>query len=528
MKAEQDLQKLQELLKNLSSAEIDVIKKLIEQSKSNLLKVNKQEKLFFLLLNKDKIEYDKVKKLISKDTTDYGFIRLIGRLKNRVIESLYLDVNLNRSTSINSAFRHKLMQKKLLVSAFVLHSRGMIDLSMDIYNEVIIKSKRFELYDDLLEALYIKQGLVGLSKGMDAYNKLAEQIIFYEECRIAFYNAKNWYRSFYARVDFEGLKSLDFKADLKKYISLLNSSYEFTRSANVKMYKFLFEMELFQQLSDFVKVDEVGREFVKFIRKSRAIFGKERVGTIYSQLAENKIKSFEFKESLEYSKTGIEFFLNKNLNYFVAKELEVEAAYYEGDIFHLESLIKDLSKDPFYEGFDYRRTKLRFYLGMVYFLQHNFKQAKLEFNDTKEIEKDKAGWNVWVRIMRILCNVSLAKYNFIEYDIESFRRYVKRTQYRNDVRSRDELILTSLLTLERNGFDFAKTYKEEKKLFEKLESMDDLYRWRVDSPELIIYHQWFVSKIDNTAYKPNFEPYKQHAKIRVSELKNQIRKQEDE
>jgi hypothetical protein len=165
---------------------------------------------------------------------------------------------------------------------------------------------------------------------------------------------------------------------------------------------------------------------------------------------------------------------------------------------------------------------------MVYFLQHNFKQAKLEFNDTKEIEKDKAGWNVWVRIMRILCNVSLTKYNFIEYDIESFRRYVKRTQYRNDVRSRDELILTSLLTLERNGFDFAKTYKEEKKLFEKLESMDDLYRWRVDSPELIIYHQWFVSKIDNTAYKPNFEPYKQHAKIRASVLKNQIRKQEDE
>ena len=183
--------------------------------------MNKQKKLLFFLLNKQEVNYYEFKTLISKKSTDGSFNRVIYKLKSKILETLILDVNIDREETVNSAFKYKLKLKKMLVSAFVLHSRGMVDISLDIYDEVIKMSKRYELYDDLLEALYVKQGLVGLTKGLKEYEKISEEIIFYEDCRIGLYNAKDWYRAFYAEVDFKGLKGVDYIARLKKYINQL-------------------------------------------------------------------------------------------------------------------------------------------------------------------------------------------------------------------------------------------------------------------------------------------------------------------
>ncbi len=522
MTAQEDLLKLQELIKSLKSAEIEIIKRLIDQSKPNYLKINKQQKLFFLLLNKENVEYGKVKRLVSKETTDYGFNKLIGRLKDRVLESLYLDVNINRGSNTNIAFKNKLRQKKMLVAAFMLHSRGMIDQSLDVYDDVISQSKKYELYDDLLEALYIKQGLVGLSKGIDAYEQLSEEITFYEDCRISYYNARDWYRSFYAEVDFKGLKNIDYKKKLSVYINQLNLSYNRTRSSTIRMYQYLLEMELFQQLEDYDKVDKVGQSFVAFVRGARAIYGRERVGSIYSQLAENRLKSLDFRGVIKYCTEGLKFFKNKNLNYYGLKELEIEGLYYLGELDHLKIMISELSEHSFYQQFDYRRTKLRYYLGVIHFLQGDFKRAKSEFNDTREIEKDKEGWNVWIRIMRILCNIEMAKYNFIDYDIDSFRKYIERTSHRGDVRNRDELILKTLVTLERKSFNFEKAHKMNKSYLDELKSMKEIYHWKVDSPELIIYDQWYLSKMKGVAYEPDFSSYRDNVQRTINKLKEGI------
>lgn len=513
MKAEEELIKLQKLVSKLSSAEIEVIKKLTASTRSNFNKVNKQKKLLFFLLNKQEVNYYEFKMLISKKSTDGSFNRVIYKLKSKILETLILDVNIDREETVNSAFKYKLKLKKMLVSAFVLHSRGMVDISLDIYDEVIKLSKRYELYDDLLEALYVKQGLVGLTKGLKEYEKISEEIIFYEDCRIGLYNAKDWYRAFYAEVDFKGLKGVDYIARLKKYINHLKVQYQRTRSANIYMYQFLLEMELFQQLKNFSKVDSVGNDFLYFVKRSEALYGKNRIGLIYLQLAENKFKTIDFEQVLNYCEEGLGFFVNKTLNYYLIRELQLEVLFYLNRIEELKKTIIKLSQLDFYSEFDYRRTKLRYFLGMGYFTLKDYKSAKVEFNDTKEIEKDKEGYNVWIRIMRIMCDIETEKYSLIDYDIENFRKYIERTSQRKDIRTRDGLILQSLISLERNQFDFSKTYKKEAALFERLASMEDHLRWKIDSPELILYHQWFLAKVNKVDYVANFEPYKAHVMV---------------
>jgi len=519
MKAEDELIKLQKLVKKLTTAEIEIIKKLTIGSRSNFNTANKQKKLLFFILNKQELNYYDTKALISKKSTDGSFNRIIYKLKNKILEALILDVNIDRGNATNSAFKYKLKLKKMLVSAFILHSRGMVDIALDIYDDVIKAAKRYELYDDLLESLYVKQGLIGLTKGLKEYERLSEEILVFEECRIALYNAKDWYRSFYAEVDFKGLKGKDYISRLKKYINQLQIQYQRTRSANIYMYQLLLQMELFQQLKNFEKVDMVGNEFVYFVKRSEALYGKNRIGLIYLQLAENKLKTYDFIELMDYCKDGLEYFVNKTLNYYLLKELEIEASFFLGRTEKLIDTILDLSAQEFYNDFDYRRTKLRFYLGIVYFVEGEYRKAKIEFNDTKEIEKDKEGYNVWIRIMRIMCDIEIEKFSLIDYDIENFRKYIVRTSQRKDIRVRDSLILQSLLALERNQFDFNKTYKKEIKLFQDLASLDEIHRWKIDSPELVIYHQWFLSKVNKVEYVANFEPYKAHVATLEKEAK---------
>ncbi|MDB4061187.1 hypothetical protein N9515_04495 [Vicingaceae bacterium] len=40
---------------------------------------------------------------------------------------------------------------------------------------------------------------------------------------------------------------------------------------------------------------------------------------------------------------------------------------------------------------------------------------------------------------------------------------------------------------------------------EKLKSTDEQYAWNPDSPELILFHDWFDAKLLKKGYSPNFE-----------------------
>ena len=57
------------------------------------------------------------------------------------------------------------------------------------------------------------------------------------------------------------------------------------------------------------------------------------------------------------------------------------------------------------------------------------------------------------------------------------------------------MILRILLKLINEGFDFEKVYNQRKKYFDLLESNDPEYVWKIKSPELIIFHEWFKKKL---------------------------------
>jgi hypothetical protein len=101
----------------------------------------------------------------------------------------------------------------------------------------------------------------------------------------------------------------------------------------------------------------------------------------------------------------------------------------------------------------------------------------------------------------------------VDYDIESFRKYIERLGKESEINQRVQQILKVLVELDRCNYDFKEVANKRKVELNNLKKTTGKYKWDIKSPEMILFHDWFESKLKNTEYEPNLEPYKKQVEI---------------
>jgi len=124
--------------------------------------------------------------------------------------------------------------------------------------------------------------------------------------------------------------------------------------------------------------------------------------------------------------------------------------------------------------------------------------------ETKEIEKDKEGWNIYIRLVQILQQLELKKTDVAQSYIESLRKHIERNKSR-EIHPRLLLIVKTLRGLAKEGFNYKDTWKKHDDRFELLSSETDAdYSWKILSPELIRFDVWFEAKARRLTYQEVF------------------------
>src|SRR5690606_26369360 len=98
-------------------------------------------------------------------------------------ESLILDINIFRKGNYSKVFQKRFEIRKELVQARVVRGRGLINESILIYDKIIRAAKKYELYDELIETLQLKQNALVNTKGLKAFEEMEEEIDFYTHAR---------------------------------------------------------------------------------------------------------------------------------------------------------------------------------------------------------------------------------------------------------------------------------------------------------------------------------------------------------
>ncbi len=464
----------------------------------------KTANLFDLVISEEILTDEEIMFNIYSNTASIeAFDKLSKRLVEKIHECLLLDINVERKDAYPDYVKATIDVRKKIMQAHILLGRALTKDINGFYDKIIIKAKKFELYSELVEVLHLKQMYLGLRNGSVEYNKIGEEIVFYENCRVASYKACDAYYKFVVNNDFSSINKVDI-GRLEEFIMELKGLYTLTNSANVGYFLFLMEFELFQKKGLYEEAKSSCLKLVELIQENPAIYQKRRLGSAFVNLSINELHTYDFKASGLHARLAQDYFNKNTINHGIAKETEFYSYFFQGDLDKADSVINSLLKETNSDS-EFLESKRSFLAANVAFLMNEKKNINLLLNETNAVSKDKEGWNIGIRILSIMSQIEAGVNDPAEAQVESMRKHIERTMKDKDVRGRDVTILRILNELVNQSFDFAAVWKSRKQLFDQLASEDKDQRWEMDSHELIIFHEWFKSKVFGTVYPAKIE-----------------------
>ena len=135
-----------------------------------------------------------------------------------------------------------------------------------------------------------------------------------------------------------------------------------------------------------------------------------------------------------------------------------------------------------------------------------YRNSYVFLQETGAIGKDKEGWNIGIRILTILLKVEMILLESAEAHLESMRKYIERTDRKHLLRERDLLIFQLLKSLERESFNFKLVWQVHSEAFKQLSTNAGDVAWAPNTPELVVFHQWFQAKVRNQPYTFKWQP----------------------
>jgi hypothetical protein len=428
-----------------------------------------------------------------------SFRRLQNRFKSKLYECLCLDVNVYRRDSLSELSQYRLEMRKLIMYFFVLRGRLINQEFVRLIDRGIHIGKKYELYYDLVNLLFSKMEIMSFNSSYDKLQKLEQEVKYYQEAHDAFREASNFHQKL---VLSPGAKARGYGKleDFPIIIERLKQSAKKYGSSNIEYLQLIISMEYAHKIYDYKMAEEISFRQLQLYQESPAVYLKARVAGSYLNLGNNQMYLYKFKEAHENIVASYPVYSAYSLNFYIAKEIEFYVHYYSGNLTRALDLINEIIIKGQKHSSSFQTSKRSFLLASVLLLNKCNREAHKVLQDTKEIEKDKEGWNLGIRILSIINQLETEKLDLVDLNIESLRKHIERTIKMKAVRKRDVIILKLLAKLSRQGFNFRQVWKKNQKYFELLASNDPEYRWEMKSPEMVIFHRWFEAKVYGKEY----------------------------
>ncbi|MBL1144986.1 MAG: hypothetical protein HND54_08620 [Bacteroidetes bacterium] len=503
-----------DLIEALYKSERVIARKFIQAFTSNLtVNSDKQLLVFDTLVSKPSISYLNLKSKIAPNTTSKSFDALLKRLTEKIRESLIMDLNIFRIDDYSKVFKKKFQIGKALIQARILYSRGLVDNSNRLYDMVIRHSIKFELYDELIDALRFKLTIALGPNQLKEYQRIRGLIKKYEQERDNLNDIRYLIHQYSAESSLKSEKG-SMTQKIEKTLVAINQIASKSFSSNTKSVQLLMQIEYLGVKNETSLLFIKGNELLKLLEANVAVHSKNRIIYLSNELAKATLMKYEFAKSLKYSfKSKNLFGQQRNINYIttimnILKVRILSKNYAKGF-----SDASELHNSKLIEKYAIEKSILVYNYSILNFGEKNYRTSFQQLNELKIIEKDKEGWNVWIRIMRILCSIELLRLNKVDYDIESFRKYIERISKAGNINARVQLILKVLTELDRCNYNFRLVAQKRRLELENLKNTTGKYKWDIKSPEMILFHDWFEARLHNQSYQPNLEPYKKQMEL---------------
>ncbi|MCW3082706.1 MAG: hypothetical protein JWP12_72 [Bacteroidetes bacterium] len=436
--------------------------------------------------------------LIASETGTKRVSDLKNNLFSKVLESLTLDKYITNSSLFNENDSiHFILKKKLLACRISIRSisEGKTETIDELLNDIIAKAKEFELYEVLIEALHVKKYFRGIRAGLQAFEKINDELPFYEYCHKASVNANdNYYRLILNNDFIKTLSNSEADKHLNKSIKEMELDYKKTKSEQINYYLHILRFALAERQKDYEAAIGYCNKLIAMLKKHKSIYRNERMGFVYTNLVQYKTFLGKYADALKDARKSQSYYLEDSFNLAVAKEQEFYTNFYNEDYRQANVCLNFILNHSSIDTGEFRKSKFIYYQACVLFAEKNHTGALRLLNESLEIEKDKTRWNISLRILNIMIYIEKDKIDEAVASLESLRKYMERTGKTDEVSERNVMIVKLLRELEKNGFKYDPKNAGAKKMLEQLSEKNTATSWEHYSSELIKFHQWLENR----------------------------------
>jgi len=434
-----------------------------------------------------------------------AFRKLLERFRDKMYESNFLDGNLYRREFNSPYFMAILETKKLVGLAYNVISRG---VSLKETNRLINKglsiAQEFEFFDEVLNFLNIKFIVFCSDPDTAESKKIINEIYKVMEFKEALLRSQILFHRYISNIQYRsshdpllieeiGNASLDVKKMYEKY-DLWNLFYNWS----------MLEMQYCHYTDDFRTAENINIKLITALKSKSPLRQYNKISMGYTNLGYNQAYLYKFSEAVESTNEAMKYAVIiptiQNMHIESKAILNIYLSRYDESAELLEQILNDGEMGNLTEQFSRRK----YLLSAVKYLQKKYKESFMLLQDTKEIEEEKEGWNIGIRLLQIFLTLETNKVDLADQRIESLRKHIERTTKMKSLRKRDVVIFRILRQLAYTGFDFKEVWETRQKDFVLLKSNEKDYKWMPRSHELIIFDQWFFAKVVNKEYIPVF------------------------
>ena len=467
-------------------------------------------KLFNLLKKETELKEETfyIKQLYGKtdSKSSEAFRKLIERFRDKMYESVILDINQGKPGIFTKLVASQVEMRKMLSIFWLIMIRGIsIPEKKRIYNKVFKICYEYELFDELVIFLKLHLDNIDIHDGAKKTRQRVEEIIKVTECSNAILLS---HHSVYLNIYDVQNRSIANQENVKQAYEAVQEIKLLLEKFPLDNIRYNYQLLLglyYHYLLDYKKEELIFTEMIDFVINSSAVFTRNRVATCYMNVSYIKTYLYKFDEAIKNIVASREYYKyqSKSVQYYY-QETEILLFIYTKQYQTAQEIMDLVIKNEGLKESALLDSKRAYIAAVIKFLTKNYKGAFKDLQDTKEIEAEKEGWNIGIRMLHIYLTLETEKIDLADQRIESLRKHIERTIKMKNIRKRDVVIFRIVNQLSRNGFNFKRVLKERQKDFELLKSYDLDYKWEARSHELILFDQWFEAKAKGIPYDPIF------------------------
>lgn len=489
-----NIKALHDLIHQLTPNEHTLIRYALKSSRES--DENKLLRLFeFLIAQNKNISRSATSMAMYKVPPDTRINKLINRLWKKVLDIIASENFLEKSGRLGERSRLRIgVRKKMLQYTILGFLHGGFVGKNTLIEEAIRDAEKSEYHIMLIELYGIKKQLAIFDSNAKEYSFYAQQIIYYKKCysiqeKLAHHYNELTKNDAYGNSDspqkrIKYVKSaLDKLKKEKKYMISVYSKYIFSMME--------FEYKILKQ--DFLNAKALLKQLLQDLGSSPLMRGSSHIAArVESELCTCELFLSNYSQAIKHAEKTLVLFSGKGrLNHYINLELLFRPVFYTRDFDRAEKIIADflLYQDPFLN--DFRVAKPRYFQACIHFKKGEFTQALKIVNKPMPLNKDKTGYDIAVRILRIQCLLALERFDEGSSQIENLRKHISRNNKKAYTSGRNMLITRVLVLMQKRGFA-GKQNKTESELIKKLSLASGQYKWTPITSELIRFHEWYA------------------------------------